>query len=499
MKYFDVIIIGSGLGGLTSALILAKEGKKVLVLEKNNQFGGCLQTFARDKTILDTGVHYIGGLAKGQNLNTLFQYLGILEDLPLKQLDQEKFDLISFENDPVEYPHAQGSKRFIEELSKYFPSYTSQIQAYIQKVEETCAAFPLYHLDSNTGYDLNVLQKSIREVMEETVSHEKLREVLLGSNFLYAGNFNDTPFYVHALSVNSYIQSAWRVIRGGSQITRLLIRQLKAHGGEVKKHQEVSELLVQDQKIYGVKTTTGEEFFSEIVISNVDLKKTLQLSPHFKKSFKQRVDKWNPGMGAFSMYLIFKPGTFPYKNYNFYHHLLPVTEGLEYTEENWPPCYMASMGLSKETEEFAESMSCMTYMRYSEVEKWKNTFHTVHSGGERGTEYEEFKKEKAERFLSVIERKFPGIRECIHSVYTSTPLSYRDYIGGEKGNMYGYEKSSSDPMLTMVSPKSKIEGLYFTGQTVNMHGILGVSLGAISTCAEILDRKELLNKIRNEA
>ncbi len=80
-SHYDVVIVGSGLGGLVSAIILAKEGYSVCVLEKNNQYGGNLQTFVRNKTIFDTGVHYIGGLDKGQNLYQYFKYLDIL-DLP---------------------------------------------------------------------------------------------------------------------------------------------------------------------------------------------------------------------------------------------------------------------------------------------------------------------------------------------------------------------------------------------------------------------------------
>ena len=77
-KKYDYIIVGSGLGGMVSAIILAKEGKSVCVLEKNNQYGGNLQTFVRDKTIFDTGIHYIGGLDKGQNLYKYFSYIGIM-------------------------------------------------------------------------------------------------------------------------------------------------------------------------------------------------------------------------------------------------------------------------------------------------------------------------------------------------------------------------------------------------------------------------------------
>src|SRR5690606_38279302 len=102
IKTYDVVVIGSGLGGLVSALLLARAGKKVSVLEKNNQYGGNLQTFVRDKTILDTGVHYIGGLQPDENLGRYFAYLGILNELTLEQLDMNAFDLISFGSEKIQ-------------------------------------------------------------------------------------------------------------------------------------------------------------------------------------------------------------------------------------------------------------------------------------------------------------------------------------------------------------------------------------------------------------
>ena len=87
-KQYDILVIGSGIGGLVSALVLAKEGLKVCVLEKNNQYGGNLQTFSRHKLIFDTGVHYLGGLSEGQNLHQYFKYLGIIQDLNLEKMDE---------------------------------------------------------------------------------------------------------------------------------------------------------------------------------------------------------------------------------------------------------------------------------------------------------------------------------------------------------------------------------------------------------------------------
>ena len=92
MQHYDAIIVGSGLGGLASATILAKEGYKVCVLEKNKQIGGMLQIFVREKVIFDTGVHYVGGLSKGQNLYQLFKYLGIMDKIKIRKMDEDFVD-----------------------------------------------------------------------------------------------------------------------------------------------------------------------------------------------------------------------------------------------------------------------------------------------------------------------------------------------------------------------------------------------------------------------
>ena len=120
VKTYDFIIVGSGIGGLVSANILAMEGYSVLVLEKNHQIGGNLQVFSRDQCIFDTGVHYIGGLDKGQNLHQIFKYLGIIDELNIHRLDDHGFDRIIF-SDGREYKHAHGYECFIKSLLVDFP------------------------------------------------------------------------------------------------------------------------------------------------------------------------------------------------------------------------------------------------------------------------------------------------------------------------------------------------------------------------------------------
>jgi all-trans-retinol 13,14-reductase len=497
-EHYDVVIIGSGLGGLVSSIILAKEGYSVCVLEKNNQFGGNLQTFVRDKTIFDTGIHYIGGLSEGQNLYRYFKYLGIMDDLKLKKMDEDGFDIISFEDQNQEFPHAQGYENFINQLANYFPEEKETIQKYCDEIVATCNSFPLYNLRHAGEYDSKILSINAKQYIDELTNNKQLRAVLGGTNFLYAGIDAKSPFYVHALSVNSYIQSAYRCVNGGSQITKQLIKQLKKHGGEVYKYKEVVQFESDGNDVKRAVIKDGTSVSGNIFISNVDPKATLKMvgEDKFRKSYIKRIECLEGVISAFSLYIVFKPETFKYRNHNYYHYKNSgdVWTAHEYDEKSWPKAFMASMNAGKDTV-WADGMTFMTYMKFDELKAWEHTYNTTAEKQERGETYDEFKSRKAEKFLEEIELKFPGIKDCIKSVHTSTPLSYRDYIGGYKGNMYGYEKDSNNPMKTFIASKTKLNNLYLTGQSVNMHGVLGVTIGAVVTCSEIVGKEYLVDKI----
>jgi all-trans-retinol 13,14-reductase len=498
---YDVVIVGSGLGGLVSAIVLAKEGKSVCVLEKNNQFGGNLQTFVRDKTIFDTGVHYIGGLSEGQNLYKYFNYLDIMNDIELKKLNENGFDIITFDGDDKEYRHAQGYDNFIANLLDEFPDEEKGIREYCDMLKLTCNNFPLYEVRTGKPYYDNqeLFKLNAKEYIDSITSNKKLRGVLAGSNLLYAGESNRTPFYVHALSVNSYIESAYRCVNGGSQITKALLKRLKENGGEFYKRHEVVKFKLEEGKISSAITENGKEIKADIFISNIEPKLTIKLvgESNFRKSYVSRIQNIESTIAAFSLYLVLKPNSFKYLNKNYYH--FKDSNGIwdvhNYTQESWPEAYMVSMGVKKNTKGYGDNITAMTYMRFEEVESWVGTYNTAAKKNERGQTYDEFKAQKEEQFINEIEKKFPNIRECIEGVYSSTPLSYRDYIGSNKGSMYGYVKDANNSLKSFVSPRTKIENLFFTGQSLNMHGILGVTISGIVTCSEILGAEYLVNKI----
>ncbi|HEY0261721.1 MAG TPA: all-trans-retinol 13,14-reductase, partial [Chitinophagales bacterium] len=145
---------------------------------------------------------------------------------------------------------------------------------------------------------------------------------------------------------------------------------------------------------------------------------------------------------------------------------------------------------------FAESVIVLAYMHYDEVKQWEHIENTVGFEEDRGKDYADFKAKKAEILLNEVYKRFPEIKGKIVSVDISTPLTYRDYFYTPQGSIYGYAKDFNHPFQAYLSPQSKVSNLYFTGQNVNLHGALGVTVSAFMTCGEILGKKYLYDKVK---
>jgi all-trans-retinol 13,14-reductase len=498
---YDVVIIGSGLGGMACGTILAKEGYKVCILEKNKQIGGTLQTFVRDRIIFDSGVHYVGGLDKGQNLYQLFKFLGIMDKMKLKKMDEDVFDTILFADDPVEYKYAQGYDNFINTLAKEFPEERDSIEKYCEAVKDVCSKFPLYNLRSGDYFEkVGVLEIDTQTFLESITTNKKLQNVLAGTSLLYAGIPYKTPFYVHALVINSYIESSWRFVDGGSQIARALAKQITDNGGKIIKHMNVVKLVEENGQLQYVETDNSEKVFGKLFISNIHPSKTIEMteSDLIKKAFRNRLKSLENSISTFYVNVVLKKNAMPYINHNYYY----FAENdawcvLNYTEENWPRGYAMFFTASSKNNEYVEAVTLMTYMRFDDVKKWEHTFNTVSNETSRGDDYEAFKEIKAKKLFECVEERFPGFSDMISSYYVATPLSVRDYIGTDDGSLYGVVKDFREPMRTFISPRTKIPNLFLTGQNLNLHGVLGVTVSSILTCSEILGIDYMIDKIRN--
>ncbi|WP_454881103.1 phytoene desaturase family protein [Sphingobacterium detergens] len=488
-KVYDSVIIGSGLGGLVTAVLLARFGRKVCVIEKNNQYGGNLQTFVRDKEILDTGVHYIGGLGEGENLYKYFDYLGIMQDLAIQRMDIDEYDRISFEGDPINYPHAQGYDNFINQLLPYFPKEEEALRNYCKKIQEICNSFPMYNLRKSFGFNETVLGTSLKSFLDELTDNELLKAVLVGSNFLYVAKAESTPLYVHALTINSYIQSAWRCINGGSQIAKLLIRQLRKYGGDILKNKEVIAVEMEDQLIKAVRTDDQQLIYANEFVSNINLRHTFAMLPERfqKQAYVKRIHSLPLSPSVFSVYIVCKDDLIPYQNYNIYHY--KNIKSVWYDHDQSP--LVISMSRNDRDQTFCHTMTVMCYMTAAEVQQWDESFNRsiIQQLSTRGDSYEAFKTAKAHQIIEELQHLFPNIKDAIRSVHTSSPLTYRDFIGAEEGNMYGYLKEHQYPLNSLISTKTKVKNLFLTGQNVKMHGVLGVTITAFSCCLMMLGKE----------
>lgn len=496
---YDFVIIGSGLGGLQCAYILADHGFSVCVLEKNQQLGGSLQIFSREKTVFDTGVHYLPALDEGQPLYSYFKYFGLTDSVKWKKLDKH-FDQISFD-DGSKFHHASSWKEFENTLISDFPQEENAIRTYSETIQKVVKTFPLDELEYNEKdhTDDTLLDISAKEFIDGLTENEKLRAVLAGSNLLYAGSAEKCPLYVHALVTHGYVLSAYRCIDGGSQLAKELSKRIREKGGEVLRRKKVVGFDMENGQLTAARTEDGEMYRGKNFISNIQPKVLFQLigKEHFKPSFYNRFQRAPHTLSSFSIHIVCKPDSFPYHNHNVYHHTSnDVWAKPNYVESEWPLQFMLSTPASSKSETFAEGISIMTYMRFDEVEQWANSHNTIVSPLERPSEYVNWKEQKTEQFLKAVEKRFPEIRNCIQSVHASTPLTFRDYIGNDDGNMYGTEKDFRRTVANFVSPKTKIHNLWLTGQYLNLHGIFGVTISSVVTCGQFLDRKKLLERIK---
>ncbi|HEX6224445.1 MAG TPA: NAD(P)/FAD-dependent oxidoreductase [Chryseolinea sp.] len=501
-EQYDIVIIGSGLGGLACGTILAREGYKVCILEKNKQIGGNLQTYVRDRVIFDSGVHYVGGLDKGQNLYQLFKYLGIMDKLKLRKMDEDVFDAIVFEGDPVVYKYAQGYENFIKTLAREFPGEEQSIRNYCAAIKEVCSKFPLYNLKSGGGLfeKMTALEMDTKTFIESVTPNKKLQNVLAGNNLLYAGAPYKTPFYVHALIVNSYIESSYRFINGGSQISKYLSRAIHAHGGKILKHVKVAKIQEEGGVVVYAETDKGARYYGKTFISNIHPSQTLDMieSSMIKKAYRNRIKSLENSISTFYANVVMQKNSFKHLNHNYYYFEKEDPWAvLNYTQENWPLGFALFFTTSAPDEEYTEGVTVMAYMRFEDVKKWENTFNTVSNEASRGEDYEAFKKEKAEILFDIVERQFPGFKSKIKSYTTATPLSARDYIGTDDGSLYGLTKDYRDPLKSFISPRTKIPNLLLTGQNLNLHGVLGVTVSAVLTSSQILGMDYLIEKIHN--
>ena len=453
---YDIVIIGSGLGGLECAHILARRGMSVLVLERQVQPGGCMQSFARHSFHYDTGLHYIGGLLEGQRLHDDFERLNLLH-LPWQHLDADGFDHITIGDRTFRF--AEGYDRFVETLAHDFPNEREHLRRYVEMLQS----------------EENIVDKGAWDYLNETFCDPLLVNVLAGSSLKMEVRKTSLPLFVFAHGNASYIESSWRLKGDGNQLVQSLTSDITSYGGTIVCKAVVTELIDHDSRIVAARCQNGETYEGRTFISDVHPAITCAMTKRLKPIYRRRMTNTENTRGALTVSLRLKPHALPYFNHNhFVYQEANVWEEPQEVDRVMVSCRVP------EGDEL--QIDLMTPMAWEHCERWADT--TV---GHRGADYEEMKNLWADRCIALAERVIPNLGTMVAERHITTPLTWRDYTLTPQGSAYGMRKDWQSPLFCMHSVKTSIENLLLTGQSLILHGVEGVTKTAFMTCEALLN------------
>ncbi len=490
----ELIIAGAGLGGLVCGTILAKEGYSVCILEKNHQAGGNLQSFTRDGFKFSTGLHYIGSMEEGQTLHRFFKYLGITGKVPLKKMDEDGFDRLTFGEDTTVYRHAMGWPHFEAEMCRQFPEEKDAIAAYVNAIRESIRGIPLYDLENAHSYqmELSQLGRPAMGFLRDITNNMRLQQVLAGANSIYHSAANRTPLYLHGCIRNFFVNSAWRISGGSDKLANALITAFTDAGGTLITDAQVTGFEFENEKVSAVTLKDGRKFTAKQFISNIHPAVTLSMIPpdKIRKAYRNRIENLENSAGFFTLYVVFRPGFFPYQNFNHFHYSSGKYFEDYLPESDWPHTFLVYTPYYEDNQGYTRTASILSFMKYEEYSKWDGL-----AAEQRGQDYYDFREMAAQKLLDAVEKRYPGIRSGIEKFYVSTPLTFTDYTGTPHGSGYGILKDWENPTKSIILPQTKIPNLYFTGQNLNIHGVLGTTVNAVVTSSEFIGFRYLVKKI----
>ena len=482
MAKYDVIIIGTGLGGLECGFLLSKKGYNVCLIEKEMQTGGCMQTFKRNGCIFDTGFHYIGGLEEGQSLHQIFKYFGLL-NLPWYKMDENGYEEIFIDNESSLYP--SGHQRFVDLFSEKFPHQRKNLEDYTSFLSSVGKnIFNAFEgkIDIQQFYN-SLFSESAEDFINKTFSDEKLIRVITGPAFKIGKFDKKLPLYTFAQINESFMESAWRIKGGGSLISDSLSAHIKSMGATILTKSKVVSLEETDGKITAAVLDNQEKIEGDIFISNVHPKRTLEFikdSKSVRPTFRKRIDSLKNSPGAFTVNLKLKENHIKYLNRNL--HIYEKSGGRV-------PYLFVSYAIPDNNSQYTYNIDLISSMNWEDISKWDKTLK-----GKRGDDYVEFKQKYAAECIDIANKYIPGLKEAVDKIYTSTPLSYREYTGTEEGSAYGIEKDCERMMYTILTPATPIKNLLMTGQNLCVHGVLGVSMTSLVTCGQLLGMETVMQE-----
>ncbi|RLD53139.1 MAG: hypothetical protein DRI94_00790 [Bacteroidetes bacterium] len=464
---FDVIIIGAGLSGLLSASLLSRKGLKVCILEKNKDIGGMIQPFRRNGLSLDTGMNFFGACKKDQIQYKLFEIFGIADDVLISEISD--FELI-IDNKKFILPN--NFNAFKTQLISYFPEEKKGIIAFIEKIKEISESLIIDNINFTKTFQ-KYYSESASEFIKTVTKNKELQNLLKFNSLLYGNNFETLPLYIYAAITGSFLQSAEMFTKGTKHFIEIIINNIYKNSGIIYTNKEVSKIKTEENKVTYCVCNDGLEYHAKYFLSTIHPQNLLPKidSALLKSFYRKRISELPNSKGVLIINVILKEKKIIFDK---------KPKFINSNNES----ILVYHPVSGKKKEFSGIIKIMCEDNMFDYEKWVHT-----KTGRRGKAYYKFKREKAERIILEVEKIVPGFSNAIYKYYVSTPLTFKDFTGSPEGSAYGILKNFNKISETILPINTKFNNLYLTGQSINFHGLLGVSLTSVSVCSAIMKKK----------
>ena len=511
---YDAIVIGSGIGGLGAAALLARHGgKRVLVLERHYTLGGYTHVFHRPGYEWDVGVHYVGDVHSGGTLRGIFDDItgGALEWADMGPVVDRV--LIGGE----EFQFERGEENLRRALEQTFPADREAIAAYFGLVARVAATARFFFMEKALPQPvaaaagrllrwpfLRYARRTTREVLESLTGNERLIGVLTAQWGDYGLPPAESSFAIHAIVAHHYFEGGSYPIGGASRIAETILPTITAGGGEALVRAEVEEIVIEHGRATGVRMATdGAVIRSPLVISDAGVSNTFS---------RLLAEETSAGVGTLESVRALRPST---AHLGLYVGLTGTAEeiGLPranlwvYPDEHHDATYAAvkrgdqqlsfvyiSFPSAKDPDferrhSGRATIDILTAVPYERFARWE--------GGrwkKRGADYEALKDRLACQILEILYTHVPQAKGRVDVFELSTPLTTRHFSNHATGEIYGLDHTPQRFEQRWLRPRTPIPGLYLTGQDIATCGVAGALMGGVLTASNILG-KNLLAKI----
>ena len=513
---YDAIVIGSGIGGLTTAASLSSMGWKVLVLEQHYTAGGFTHAYSREGYEWDVGVHYIGDVGYPTVTKKMFDFVSNnnLTWAPMDDtydrifLGDEAFDLV------------KGKAAFVENLTARFPEERQAIEQYllmIKKVNKAMRWFsvskllspfmqkllsPLFKL-LTPGY----FNKNTYQVLKSITNNEKLIAVLTGQ----WGDSGVPPkqgsFIIHSLIARHYLNGGYYPIGGASKMAETIIPQIQKTGGDVFTYAEVKQILIDDGRAIGVLMADDNVIKAPMVISSAGAFNTYnKLIPQEtarQYGYDKKLKTITPSCTNVGLFIGLKKTAeelkLPKTNFWIYldqEHDKNIETFFKNPKTPLPVIYISFPSAKDPSFESRypgrATIEIVAPANYDLFAQWKGT-----TWGKRGEDYEALSDEFAQRMLQALYKKLPHLNGEIDYYEVSTPLSTEFFCFYDQGEIYGLQHDPKRFKQGWLQPQTKIKGLWLTGQDILSCGVAGAMIAGFLTAVKILGFKKGVRLAKN--